>query len=86
MRSGRLSSPSEPRAAQAKVVPELGSDDDILLERLQGFADEFFVGEWTVDLGSIKERNSTLYGRPDERNHFLAVRCCTTVIIEAHAA
>ena len=44
--------------SRTKVEAKLRGDDDFVSEWLQGLADEFFVGERTVDFGGVKERDA----------------------------
>ncbi len=56
-----------------KIVPELGGDHDPVAYRFQRFADEFFVFEWTVDFGSVKECDAVFDRRAYKRDHLLRV-------------
>ena len=46
---------SRTRISSTQVEPEFGRDHQLLPERSEGFAHEFFIGEWAVNLSSIKE-------------------------------
>src|SRR5437868_15392592 len=56
-----------------KFEPEFHGDCYAATEGAQGFADEFFVCEWTVGLSGIEERNAAFDGRPNERDPGLFV-------------
>ena len=69
-----------------ETVAELGCDDNLALERLEGFADEPLVGEGTIDLGGIEERHAALDGAMKKGNHFLMVANRLVTKRHAHAA
>src|SRR5437870_6873809 len=69
-----------------EVVTELRCDHYPVANRCKGLTDEFFVGEWAIGLGRIEKNNTTVYGRPNERNHFPPVRRRTVVRAHSHAA
>ena len=69
-----------------EVEAELCGDDDAFPKRFQCLAYKFLVGERAVDLGGVEECNAALHRRPDKRDHFLACRSRSTMIIQSHAA
>ena len=44
---------------------ELGGDDDLVTERREGFAHQFFVGESAIDFSGIEECDAAFDGSPD---------------------
>src|ERR1039457_5648124 len=49
---------------------ELGGDDDLVAERSESFARDFFVDVGTVDFGGIEESDAALDGGADELDGF----------------
>jgi len=74
------------RAGGTKVVPKLGGDDDVFLERLQRLAHDLFVGEGAVDLGGVEEGDAAIDRRPDQRDHLGAVGRRAIARAHPHAA
>jgi hypothetical protein len=68
------------------VLGELGGDHDLVGVRGEGFADEFLVGVWTVDLGGVEECDAAVHGGPDQRDHFLPVRLVAVATGHRHTA
>jgi hypothetical protein len=68
------------------VEAELGGDHDVVAEGLQGFAHEFLVGEWAVDLGGVEEGDATLDGRADQRDPLVLVCGWAVAEAQSHAA
>jgi hypothetical protein len=65
---------------------ELGREDDLVPDRRQGFADQLFVRERTVDFGGVEEGDSCVHGRPEDRDPLRPTRAAAVAGIEAHAA
>jgi hypothetical protein len=70
----------------AQIEAKFGSDDNVLPERLERFADQLFVGEGAVDLSGVEEGDPTRYGCPDQGDHLAFVRGRAAVIIHPHTA
>ena len=72
--AGRVA--AEPAGRDAVLLerePELGGDDDVVAVRLEGLADDVFVGERPVHLGGVEERDAELDGAADHRDAVGAV-------------
>ena len=65
---------------------ELGGDDHSLADRSQRFTDELFVRERPVDLRGVEERDATVDGGPQQRDHLGLVRGRSVAMAHAHAA
>ena len=65
---------------------ELGGDDDLVADRLEGLADELLVVERTVDLGGVEEGHSAVDRGAQERDHLLPWRSRPERLAHAHAA
>ena len=65
---------------------ELGGDDDLAAERGECLADELLVGQRTVDLGGVEERDAELDGAADDADHLVAELAFGDLASEAHAA
>jgi hypothetical protein len=73
-------------AASVEVVAELGGDDDVLAERGQRLADQLLIGERAINFGGVEEGDAAGHSRADQRDHGVAIRRRTAVMIEPHAA
>jgi hypothetical protein len=60
-------------AVVAEGEAEFRGDDDLLPERLQGFADQLFVGERTIDFSRVEKGDAALDSRADQRDAGLLV-------------
>ncbi len=54
-----------------ELEAELGGDDDLIAKRREGFADEFFVDEWAVDLSCVEKRDAAFDCAAHDGDHFL---------------
>ena len=71
MCSGRLFGPMQPGLPSGlELEPELGGDHHPSAKGCKRFADEFFVGERTVDFSRIEEGDAAIDRRMDERRSF----------------
>ncbi len=61
---------------------ELRGDHDLVPDRRERLAHEFFVGERTVHLGGVEERDPPIDRRAEERDHLRAV--LRRAVREAH--
>src|SRR6267143_4607248 len=87
MCSGRLSSTVQARSPRGiQVEPELRGNHDLLTERRQGFAHEFFVCERAVHLGGIEECHTLFYRGSQKRDHLPPVSSRTVRHAHSHAA
>src|SRR5579862_7157700 len=59
--------------AAAQIESELGGDHHSALERRKRLAHQFFVGEWTIDLGGVKERDAAVHGGVEKSGHLLLI-------------
>src|SRR6266567_8343888 len=50
---------------------KLGRYDDLVAERLESFADKFFIRVGAIDLSRIEECYAAFDGRPDESDSYL---------------
>ena len=73
-------------AVLVEVQAELGGDHDLVADRGERFADEFFVGERPVDLGGVEERDAEIDRGADERDGVVACRDRAVALGHAHAA
>ena len=71
MCDGRLSNPACLRAFELEA--ELGRDHHLIANGRERFADELLVGERTVRLGGVEERDAAVDGRSNDRDAVLAV-------------
>ena len=71
---------------RVNIETELGCDHHLVAQGSKRFADQLFVGERAVDLGSIEESYATLHGRPNNGDHVLSVAGRAIVRAHAHAA
>src|SRR6202035_5778565 len=65
---------------------ELGGDHDLFTEGSEGFADEFFVCERSVDFGGVEEGDAAFDGGSNQRDAFLLVDGGTETETQSHAA
>src|SRR3984885_6542681 len=49
----------------------LGGDDNLLAASTNGFADQFFVSEWSVHVSCVEKINAEFYRAMDRRYRFL---------------
>src|SRR5271165_5217867 len=42
-------------AVGVEAEAEFGGDDDLIAQRAEALADDFFIHEWAVDLGGVEE-------------------------------
>src|SRR5262245_31289438 len=56
-----------------EIEPEFRGDHNVLAERGERFADEFFICERAVNFRGIKERNAALYRGAEKSGHLLFV-------------
>ena len=73
-------------ALRAEPETELGRDHHPIAHGRQRFTHELFVGVRPVRLSRIEERDATIHGRPNERDHLLLVGGRTVAVAHAHAA
>src|SRR5207302_1000243 len=71
--------------AVLNLKTELRCDLDLIAEWSESFTDEFFVGEWSVDLGGIAEGHSTFHGGAYEVDALLLLYGWTETKAQAHA-
>src|SRR5881409_3259281 len=50
------------------------------------FSDQLFVGQRAIDLGRIEERNASIHGRVEQKDHLLPVRNRAVGPAHSHAA
>ena len=74
------------RAVLVEGEPELGGDDDLVADRLQGLADELLVVEGAVDLGGVEEGDAAVDRGAQERDHLVAWWSWAERLAHAHAA
>src|SRR5208283_1726089 len=72
--------------AAAQIETELGGDHHFPTERSKGFADEFFIEEWAVDLGGVKERDAAFHCGMEQFGHLFFVFGRAIRKAHAHAA
>ena len=65
---------------------ELSSDDDLVFDGGEGFADEGFVEEGAVDFGGVEEGDAERDGGVDELDHFRFVGRGAVAETHAHTA
>jgi hypothetical protein len=65
---------------------ELGGDHHTVADRLERLPDQRLVGERTVGLGGVEERDSLVVGTPDEIDAVRGVDRVAVVGAKAHAA
>src|SRR6476620_2704687 len=73
------------RLSISRIESELGRDDDIFTERLQRFADEFFVRERPIDLSGIEKSDASFDRRPNKGDSLLLVNRRTETESQPHA-
>src|SRR5216683_7832882 len=73
-------------AVWIKFETELRCNLHLLTHGSEGFAHEFFVGEWTVHLGGIEECDAAFDRRPDHGDHLLLVSSRTVTKAHSHTA
>ncbi len=56
-----------------QIEAEFGGDYDLLAERSEGFADEFFVRERAINFSRVEERDPAIHGCVEKRRHLLFV-------------
>ena len=78
--------PAASRLAVGVDETELGRNDDLSADRSQGLADELLVGERSVDLRGVEERDAELDGASDDADHLIAQVAFGDLPSEAHAA
>ena len=71
---------------RGNVPAELGGDDDVVADVVEGFAEELFVGEWAVDFGGVEEGDAAVDGGVEEVDAGLFVVGGAEAEAEAHAA
>jgi hypothetical protein len=72
-------------AAGLHVESELGCDDDLVPERSKRLTDEIFIGERSVHLGRVKERDAPLVGGTDDPDSVVPVCGRSVVGADTHA-
>src|SRR5690606_36914353 len=75
-----------PVAVRVDPESELRGDDDLVAYRCQSIADQGFVCERAVGLGSIEHRDAEVDGGTDERDALLPTRGLSVHALDAHAA
>ncbi len=55
--------------AATQIESELRGDHHFAVERRNGLAHEFFVDEWTIDLGGVEERDASVHCRMQKVGH-----------------
>ena len=60
--------------AVLELESELGGDHDLIANRRERFADEFFVRERPVRFGGVEERDAAINGRADDADPVLRLR------------
>src|SRR5262249_12916864 len=65
---------------------ELAGDRHTAAERSQCFAQEFFVGEGTIDFGGVEEGHAAFGGGPDQCDHLAAIGSGAVETAHPHAA
>src|SRR5437016_1842358 len=79
--------PTPPAAIiRIRLPPELRRDYDISARRSECFTYQFFIQERAVYLGSIEERDTSLYRGTEKRNHLLLVSWRSVGPTHSHAA
>jgi hypothetical protein len=78
--------PATPLRIRVDVEAELGGDHDLIADRGEGFTDEFLVGERSVGLGGIEERDPVIRRGPDQADAVLSFRGLPVVDAQSHAA
>ena len=73
-------------ALQIEFEAELCCDHDLLADGRKSFAQKLFVLVRAIGLGSVKERDATLEGRPDQCDRLLLVGSGAVAIAQSHAA
>src|SRR5207249_7905590 len=61
-------------AVDCRRPSELRRDTDLSTKRSKRFSDQLFVGQRAIDLGRIEERNASIHGRMEQKDHLLPVR------------
>ena len=75
-----------PVVAPAQVEPELGREHQLIAEEREGFADQLFVGEGSIDFGGVEERDAAVHGVVEEGGHLRLVFGRAVGKAHAHAA
>jgi len=70
----------------AEIEAEFGGDHDPVTDGREGFAQEFFVRERAVDLGSVEKRDAAFHGCAEKRNHLPLVFGRSVGKAHAHTA
>ena len=71
---------------EINVEAELGGDDDLVPERPQRFADDFFVGEGAVDLGRVEEGHAAVHRSADQGDALVLGELRGVAEADPHAA
>src|SRR5580693_22932 len=74
------------RGLLATLEPKLGRDHDLFANRRERFTDQFFTGERTINLCSIKKCDSTLDRRANQRHTLFLFYRDTIAEAQTHAA
>ena len=61
------------RSIRVNVEPKFSGNHHVFAQRGKCFADEFFIGEPSVNFCGVEKRDSAFDGRANQRNHFLFV-------------
>src|SRR5580704_8349616 len=69
-----------------RLPAELGGDHDLVAERSEAFADEFFVDERSIDLSGVEESDAAVDASMKKLDHLLLVFRRTKTKAHAHAA
>jgi hypothetical protein len=69
-----------------KAEAELGGDDNLIADRGERFAEQFFIGEGAVDFRGVEERHAEIDRGADERDSLLIVNGRAIAKAQAHAA
>ena len=71
---------------EINVETELGGDYDLVPERPQRFADDFFVGEGAVDLRRVEKGHSSVHRSTDQGDALVLGECRGVAETDPHAA
>src|SRR5581483_3304171 len=69
-----------------EIEPEFRRDDNLVPQRSQRFADQFFIGVRTIDLRGVEERDAAFHRRPEKSDLFPLVFRWPIRGAHAHAA
>src|SRR5262245_2439338 len=73
-------------ATSSWFKPKFGCYYDLITKRSEGFTHQLFIGERTIDLSRVEERDAAFHGCPDKRDCLLLIHSGTVAKAHAHTA